>query len=121
MVRARHGVTPAAAAAAALARGHNVPMHRRWDGWGYTNPDYAPPPPAELEPSLDRAACDALFDQLDADGDGELTLKEIKAGVKALKAKTGVAWTAKFILKSADVDHDKSAAPTPPPAPIARR
>ena len=38
---------------------------------------------------LSREACDELFDQIDVDGDGALTKKEIKKGLEAIKAATG--------------------------------
>lgn len=51
-----------------------------------------------------RASCDTLFRQIDADGDGRLTKKELKQGIDAIKSSTGLEHTAKQIFKSADTD-----------------
>jgi Ca2+-binding EF-hand superfamily protein len=62
----------------------------------------------EKEPGNFREACDALFAKLDTDCDRELTLKEIKAGIKDIEASTGLSWEAKQVLQEADADNDKS-------------
>ena len=60
-----------------------------------------------------RAECDALFRGIDKDGNGRLTQKEIKSGLAAIQAQTGVIRAAKEVWKAADkdgsklVDHDE--------------
>ena len=53
-------------------------------------------------------ACDALFEQLDANGDGALSQNEIKKGLAAVKETTGLVQSAKQIFHGADADGDRS-------------
>ena len=53
-------------------------------------------------------ACDALFEQLDANGDGALSQNEIKKGLAAVKETTGLVQSAKQIFRGADADGDRS-------------
>ena len=55
-----------------------------------------------------RAECDALFRRIDKDGDGRLTKKEIKSGLAAIQAQTGLIRSAKEVWKAADADGSKS-------------
>ena len=52
--------------------------------------------------------CDALFEQLDANGDGALSQNEIKKGLAAVKEATGLVQSAKQIFRGADADGDRS-------------
>ena len=54
-----------------------------------------------------REPCDALFRRLDVDGDGTLTLHEIKKGISKIRAETGIELKAKEIMAKAKTDGDK--------------
>ena len=54
-----------------------------------------------------REPCDALFRRLDVDGDGTLTLHEIKKGISKIRAETGIELKAKEIMAKANTDGDK--------------
>ena len=51
-----------------------------------------------------RAECDALFREIDSNGDGMLSRREIKEGVEAIRASTGLRESAKKIWRAADED-----------------
>eukprot|EP01050_Picozoa_sp_SAG11_P008898 SAG11_NODE_806_length_7093_cov_1.965379_2_plen_262_part_00 len=53
-----------------------------------------------------REMCDALFDQIDGDSDGQLTKKEIKKGLTSIKSGFGLSVNAKDLFKAADEDGD---------------
>ena len=67
-----------------------------------------PPPPPKGTILISRTECDALFLDIDKDGDGQLTKEEIKAGIAAIKSSTGLAQSAKKIWKAADADASNS-------------
>ena len=58
-----------------------------------------------------RAECDELFRRIDKDGDGRLTKKEIKSGLAAIQAQTGLVQAAKDVWKAADTDGSKAVDP----------
>ena len=51
--------------------------------------------------------CDALFEKLDANGDGALSQNEIKKGLAAVKETTGLVQSAKQIFRGADANSDR--------------
>eukprot|EP01050_Picozoa_sp_SAG11_P016498 SAG11_NODE_2257_length_3613_cov_1.750996_2_plen_259_part_00 len=53
------------------------------------------------------AMCGALFRQIDTDGDGQLTKKEIKKGLDSIKSGFGLATKARSVFKIADVDSSR--------------
>ena len=59
------------------------------------------------EAALSREECDALFVQIDADGNGQLSLKEVKAGIKVIKSTSSLTRSAKNIFGAADASSDK--------------
>ena len=59
------------------------------------------------EAALSREECDALFVQIDADGNGQLSLKEVKAGIKVIKSTSSLTRSAKKIFGAADASSDK--------------
>jgi Ca2+-binding EF-hand superfamily protein len=70
-------------------------------------PPPPPPPPPDEPLEFTRKDSDELFDMIDKDGDGQLTQKEIKKGLRQIKAATGLAEKAKAIFKAADASGDK--------------
>ena len=63
---------------------------------------------SQLDASGQRAACDALFDQLDKTSDGKLNLLELKKGWEELEAQgTSIKLPYKRFAKVADADGDK--------------
>ena len=96
---------------------NSPPASPRWSATQKTEPMRPPPPPviedAAEDPAADvrdefRAECDALFRRIDKDGDGRLTKKEIKSGLAAIQAQTGLIRSAKEVWKAADADGSKS-------------
>eukprot|EP01052_Picozoa_sp_SAG31_P019478 SAG31_NODE_1421_length_8423_cov_2.477054_5_plen_317_part_00 len=67
-----------------------------------------PPPPPKGTILISRTECDALFMDIDKNGDGQLTKEEIKVGLAAIKSATGLAKSAKNIWKEADADASSS-------------
>jgi Ca2+-binding EF-hand superfamily protein len=53
-------------------------------------------------------ASDALFEQLDKNGDSALSQNEIKKGLATVKETTGLVQSAKQIFRGADADGDRS-------------
>ena len=53
-------------------------------------------------------ASDALFEQLDKNGDSALSQNEIKKGLATVKEATGLVQSAKQIFRGADADGDRS-------------
>ena len=108
------GQVAAAAAAAATAATAAAPSIRLCRA-GTASMPVAETPVAKEEATavseermVFRAECDALFQQTDKNGDGRLTKKEIKVGLTAIKAKTGLVQTAKDVWKAADADGSKA-------------
>eukprot|EP01050_Picozoa_sp_SAG11_P009148 SAG11_NODE_843_length_6892_cov_31.379803_3_plen_827_part_00 len=58
-------------------------------------------------PDAFRDMCSALFKQIDIDGNGVLTKKEMKKGMDAIKSGFGLSLKAKDVLKAADMDGDQ--------------
>eukprot|EP01050_Picozoa_sp_SAG11_P016777 SAG11_NODE_2330_length_3509_cov_3.113196_2_plen_555_part_00 len=61
-----------------------------------------------MDSSLFRLHCSALFAQIDTNGDGKLTVGEIRAGLDAIRGVDGLKMKAKRICKSANTDDDES-------------
>jgi hypothetical protein len=53
-----------------------------------------------------REQCEALFRDLDTDGDGVLSVAEIQAGIAKIERGTGLARDARKLFKEADADRD---------------
>ena len=62
----------------------------------------------QAEELASKAECDALFQQLDKNGDGQLTKSEIKKGLSQIQTATGLAKSAKQVWKDADADGSKA-------------
>ena len=78
--------------------GQKLPSKMAWKGWGTKR---------ILLQRKFRDQCDELFRQIDQDGDGQLSKKEISKGIEHIKTGFGLAIKAKAIFKAADSDGDK--------------